>query len=349
MTIRPIRTLVADDSATFRLLVSEILTPAEGFEIVCEASDGQEAVRCVEEHKPDLVLMDIRMPRMDGFTATRRIMADHPTPVVIVTAMSGADVHASLDALAVGALTLLPKPPGPTSPDFESARLRFLRTLRAMAGVKVVRRWSGRRPEPTPAARPAPDRRTTGAMRAVGVAASTGGPGALRSLLGALPATFDTPILIVQHITDGFVGGLAHWLDQNTSLKVKVAEEGEPIRGRMAYLAPDDRHLGLAAGPVVALSDAPPIGGFRPSATHLFRSMAEELGAAAVALVLTGMGRDGVDGLQGLHAAGGRVLAQDEATSVVYGMPGAAVAEGLADTVLPLSELPGALLRHAAR
>jgi two-component system chemotaxis response regulator CheB len=178
----------------------------------------------------------------------------------------------------------------------------------------------------------------------IAVAASTGGPAALQRLLADLPADFGVPLAVVQHITPGFVRGLADWLNGSCDLRVKVAEGGEPLAPHTVYLAPDGHHLGLAGPDTVALSAAPPVGGFRPSATHLFESVARACGPATTAVILTGMGDDGVAGLRAVRRAGGRVIAQDEKSCVVFGMPGAAVAAGLADLVLPLDGIAPQLL-----
>jgi two-component system chemotaxis response regulator CheB len=176
-------------------------------------------------------------------------------------------------------------------------------------------------------------------VRLIAVAASTGGPAALQRILEALPADFPVPLLIVQHIATGFGAGLAEWLASTCGIQVKVAEHGEPLAARTAYLAPDDRHLGIRPDRRVLLDDTAPIDGFRPSATYLFESAARVYGASMAAVVLTGMGRDGVEGLHAVKAAGGRVIAQDESSSVVYGMPREAVAAGLVDLELPIMEI----------
>jgi two-component system chemotaxis response regulator CheB len=209
--------------------------------------------------------------------------------------------------------------------------------VKTMSQVKVVRHW---RNVPSAPARPARLRearrsRSQPKIRVVAVAASTGGPAALRELLEHLPDDFPASVLIVQHITHGFTAGLAAWLDLRTELRVKVAEEGEPLAARTVYFAPEDRHLDVSVQGIVALSAAPPVGGFRPSGTFLFEAAARTFGASAVAVILTGMGEDGVAGLRAVRQAGGRVLAQDQASSAVFGMPGAALAAGLVDEVLP--------------
>jgi two-component system chemotaxis response regulator CheB len=330
-----IRVLVADDSATARELLVGILEADPAIRVVGEAADGAEAVALTRDLRPDLVTMDLHMPRLDGLAATQEIMIVAPTPIVIVTGSTRArEVRESMETLRVGALELLVKPSGPGAPGFACEARRLVETVKAMARVKVVRHWRPAGPGPGPAgpsARPPAGPRG----RVVVVAASTGGPAALQAILCGLRGDFPVPVLVVQHITPGFTAGLAAWLDSACPFRVKVAQHGEPLAPGSAYLAPDDRHLGVRGGRVV-LSDELPQGGFRPSGSALFASAAGAFGAGTLAVILTGMGDDGVTGLRAVRRAGGRVIAQDEATSVVYGMPGAAVAAGLADAVLPL-------------
>lgn len=333
------RVLVAEDSVTTRRLLVEILRSEPGVEVVGEASNGVEAVEMTRRLKPDVVTMDVHMPLMEGFEATRRIMVEAPTPIVIVTSsLDARAVEVSMHALRAGALTVLAPPAGPGADDFEVQRRRFLDAIESMSQVKVVRRWPERgvtvRPAPAPVG-PRP--------RLVAMAASTGGPAAIAQVLSELPGGFPLPILVVQHIALGFGRGFATWLNTVSSIRVKVAEEGEPLAAQTVYVAPDDRHLGVTDRPAIALSSAPPIVGSRPSATFLFDSVARAFGDSAIAVILTGMGRDGVEGLRAIRAAGGRILAQDEESSVVFGMPGAAVAEGLADATLPLGKVASRL------
>jgi two-component system chemotaxis response regulator CheB len=231
---------------------------------------------------------------------------------------------------------VVPTPRGPQSPRFARDSEHLLAMVRAMAQVRVVRRWAERAP---PAA-PLPEALVPSApIRLVTIAASTGGPAALQRILSELPRDFPVPILVVQHIAAGFEEGLAHWLAGSCSFHVTVAEHHEPLTARTVYLARNGAHLGVDRSGRAVLSAAPPIGGFRPAATHLFASAARAYGASLVSVILTGMGRDGVDGLAAVRAGGGRVLAQDEATSVVYGMPREAAAAGFVDAVLPLPEI----------
>jgi two-component system chemotaxis response regulator CheB len=339
-----IRVLVAEDSMTARTLLVLILGSDPGIEVVGEARDGVEAVEMAQRLRPDVVTMDIHMPRMDGLEATTEIMITAPTPIVIVTAGAFRDeVEGSLDMLEHGALEVLRKPPGPDSPRFAAEARRLISTVKAMSQVKVVRRWREAPPRPKPPAHPAKPSQFGWPARVVAIAASTGGPPAIQRLLSGLPPEFSAPILIVQHITPGFAHGLAAWLDSICRLHVKVAEEGEVLARRTVYLAPDDRHLGVSARRRVMTSADEPVGGFRPSANFLFESVAQVFGGSALAVILTGMGVDGVRGLGAVRRRGGRVLAQDESTSVVFGMPGAAIEAGLADAVLPLDAIPARL------
>ena len=331
-----IRVVVAEDSATMRELLVAVLKADPEIVVAGEAKNGLEAVEMANRIRPHVIVMDVRMPVMDGLEATKRIMVEVPTPIVIVSgSFDVREIEVSMHALRVGALTVLPKPPGPESPAFGEAARRFVSTVKAMSQVKVVRRWPDRAVA-APALR-VPD--SGGQARVVAIAASTGGPAALHRVLSGLPGGLAVPVLVVQHMAPGFVGGFAGWLNSVSPLRVKVAEDGDPLAPGAVYLAPDGCHLDVAGRGAVRLSCDAPIDGFRPSGTHLFESVAAGFGPAVLAVILTGMGEDGVAGLHAVRAAGGLVLAQDEATSVVFGMPGRAVAEGLADVVLPVDSL----------
>lgn len=345
-----IRVLIAEDSATCLSLLTEIIESDSRLQLVATANHGAEAVRITRELRPDVVVMDIHMPVMDGFEATRQIMTDTPTPIVIVSgSLDVKQVAVSMQALRLGALALLPKPSLIGEVDFDEMARQFTSSIHSMAGVRVVRRWSaalapGSAPPPPP-----PIAAAVRPLELIAIAASTGGPGALYRIFSDLPADFPVPILVVQHIAHGFVGGLAAWLDGASPLRVKVATSLERMSPGTVYLAPDDVHLGLRDKYTLEISNAEPVAGFRPSGTYLFNSVARHYGKTALGLVLTGMGDDGVPGLRAMHAAGAPVLAQDEETSVVFGMPGAAVAAGVADVTLPLEMIAARLSRLVGR
>ncbi len=332
-----VRVVVAEDSLTLRELLVELLRSDAAIEVVGTASTGAEAVELALRLRPDLIAMDIHMPVMDGLEATKEVMVRAPTPIVLITSSaSREDARLSLDALRAGALMVIPKPDQPSSPSFNGRRDHLLAMVKAMAEVKVVRHWQ-RQPPARSVERRQVGRRVP--TRLVAVAASTGGPASVQHVLTALPVDFGAPIVLVQHIADGFVGPLASWLNESCSLRVRVALDREPLAPRTVYLAPDGRHLGVSADGRIAVTEGPAVEGHKPSASHLFRTGARAYGPGLAAVILTGMGKDGVEGLRDVKAAGGWVIAQDEATSVVYGMPGEAVKAGLADVVLPLEEI----------
>jgi two-component system, chemotaxis family, protein-glutamate methylesterase/glutaminase len=347
-----IRVLVAEDSPSVRALLVHILSGDPEIQVVGEARDGVEAVALTAELRPDLVTMDIHMPRMDGIEATVEIMNTTPTPIVIVTGSTGkSELQTAMELIRAGALEVLFKPPAPSSPHYSAAARSLVATVKSLAQVKVVRHWRSAIPgaPPKPAQAPNyPARASTSAggagVRVVAVATSTGGPAALQCLLSGLPSNFPVPIMVVQHISSGFTGGLVAWLNSVSPVRVKLAEQGEMTVSGTVYVAPDDRHLGISRRGEVTLSMSPPIGGFRPSGTILFESAGHAFGRLAVAVVLTGMGEDGVSGLKVIRQTGGRIIAQDEKSSVVFGMSGAAIAAGLADFVLPLNAIASRLI-----
>lgn len=342
-----IRALVADDSPTARSLLAALLSSDPAIEVVGMAENGREAVRMVRHLRPDVVTMDIQMPVLDGFGATRRIMNEVPTPIVIVSGLDVHDVAFSLEALRAGALALFPKPGGQGA-GFESETRQFLATVKAMARVRMVRRQPGP-PSASRSPLPLDGMDVPTRPEALGILASTGGPAALHRILSELPGDLPFPILVIQHLAIGFAEGLARWLGTVSPLRVGLATEGEALQPGKVYLAPDNRHLAVSEERTAVLLDTPPQAGFRPSGNLLFESLARVFGPGAMGVVLTGMEGDGLEGLRLLRKAGGRVVAQDETTSDVFGLPAAAIREGLAHAVLPLDAIAHHLTDLARR
>lgn len=343
---KPISVLIVEDSRTQREFLLSLLEEAGGFEIIGVAVDGVEAVEETGRLRPDIILMDCHMPRATGIEATRIIMERFPTPIVIVSStLAREEIEQTFDAIKCGALAFLPKPTlraleGDTDPDGDS----LIQTLRLMAEVKVV----GRRVKASAVARPARVLAPAG-IRLIGVGGSTGAPGVIADILAALSTTPTPPILIVQHMANGFVEGFARWLSSATRIPVSVASQGMSLVPGHAYLCPDNHHMGLSAGGRIALSDGAPEEGFRPSANFLFRSISEHCGGSATGVLLTGMGRDGATGLLALRRAGGVTIVQDEASCVVFGMPREAIAVGAAQHVLPPNEIARVITEMTAQ
>jgi two-component system chemotaxis response regulator CheB len=361
-----IRCLVVDDSRAFRAILRTILARAPGVEVVGEAADGDDAVSKVLQLRPDVVTMDVRMPGKDGLAAIEEIMRLRPTPVVVVSAEAGPEKQElAFRALDLGAIEVLAKPRTTANDGFERDAEAIRMAVRAVAGLKLVTRRPRRSarattPVRTPAqaaadavarARPAltpwpPPPAIRAPPRVLGIVASTGGPPAVARILHGLPRDFPIPVLIVQHIANGFDAGLAHWLDGETALRVELAVDRAPLARGTVYIAPGGVHLG-AAGDVVRLVPGAPVGGFRPAGTVLLSMLAREYGPAAAGLVLSGMGDDGAAGLADLRARGGWTAAQGPRSSVVFGMPRVAIDRGAAERTIELDDISGALLRLA--
>ncbi|MGE0714512.1 MAG: chemotaxis protein CheB [Alphaproteobacteria bacterium] len=343
----PIRVALVEDSPTARALVAGVIAGQPDMQLVGSAGDGVDGVALVRALEPDVVLMDANLPVLDGFLATRRIMEECPTRIVMVTAsLDPADVRISMRGLEAGALAVIRKPSGPDSADHEISVRHLVETIRLMSEVSVVRRRPARDPRAVvpPAVTDAP----CGPRRVVVMGTSTGGPRVLAQILRALPADFAAPICIVQHIAEGFLPGLVGWLREEAALSVAIAEDGcRPLPGAV-YFAPDGRQLGFGAGGALRLSPCAAGDAFCPSVSHLFRSAAAVWGRTAVGVLLTGMGRDGVEGLSELRAAGAETIAQDPASCTVDGMPGAAIASGSAMRVLQPEAIATELRRLVA-
>jgi two-component system chemotaxis response regulator CheB len=341
-----IRVLVVEDSAVTREYLVYLLHHDPALQVVGVARDGLEAVEQAERLKPDVILMDVYMPRMNGYEATRQIMARVPTPIVMVSAsLLGDEVAMTFEALKAGALTVVQKPSGLDHPDQAESVRRLVQTVKLMAEVKVVRRWlrtrdwgSGVRDQGELAVPQPPQK-----IRLIAIGASTGGPQVIAEILARLPDDLAAPILVVQHIAPGFTQGLADWLGQGTRLAVKLAEVGEAVRNGTVYVAPEGSQMGITRDGRIRLTKDSGGDSFCPSASYSFQSVAEAYGRSAVGILLTGMGRDGAEGLRRLREAGAVTIVQDEESSVVFGMPGEAIRLGAAQYVLSPQQIPGAI------
>jgi two-component system chemotaxis response regulator CheB len=363
---RPRTVLVVDDSAFMRRVISDILGSTDEFRVVGTARDGNDALRKVHQLNPDLVTMDVEMPVLDGLSALGYIMSETPRPVVMLSAYTTEGGEATMRALDYGAVDFIAKPSGTISLNLESVADRLLEALRAAstANLSVIPVRVPRRipappvlPEPAPADTPPPSPAGTATVAyepprrrlaeqgrsadtAVAIAASTGGPRALTELLPRLRAPLGAAVLVVQHMPPRFTRSFAERLDGMGGLPVTEAVDGEVVRADHVYLAPGDWHMRVVrdgADVRIALDQEPTLWGVRPAADFLFRTVADVFGARSVGVVLTGMGKDGAEGLRGIVDAGGHGIAQDKASSVIYGMPAAAART--ADEVLPLDRI----------
>lgn len=331
-----IRVMVVDDSRLARTVLREILEVDPDVRVVAEAENGREAVdRCVTVG-PDVILMDVQMPVMDGLQAVERIMRVRPTPVIILSAtVSPGEVKSAFRAVRAGAFEALPKPGAGASREAEDLRSR----VRLYARVGRRRGWQDTCRDAADVPRPS---WPSSSPRVVAVGASTGGPRTARAVLHALPPDFPCPVLLVQHIGLGFTRGFAEWLQREVALPVRVVERSERLQPARVYLAVDGHHLEVRRGTAV-VRVGPRVHGCRPSVDVLFRSVARECGARGVAVVLTGMGRDGALGALDVRRAGGDVIVQDEQSSVIFGMPRATIDLGAATRVVDAREIPRAL------
>jgi two-component system chemotaxis response regulator CheB len=344
----PVRVMLVEDSLVVRQLLAHIVSRDPRLALVAAVASGEEALREIHRVSPDVISMDIRLPGIDGLETTRRIMAERPTPIVVVAdAVEDASLRISMNALRAGALSVVEKPVGTGHAAYEAISGEICTQLRIMSQVPVIRRraiGAERLGRPIPDL-PAEAFREPDIPSHVAVAASTGGPPAFARVLGALPADFPVPILLVQHMGAAFMEGFADWLNGVVPLRVVLAQDGvRPVAGHV-YVAPGDRHLTLGPSGLLATSDEPPVGGQRPSATVLFRSLARVAGPRGLGVLLTGMGEDGAAGLRDMRAAGAATIAEHESSAVVYGMPAAAVRLNAAGSVLPLDLIAPRLVR----
>jgi two-component system chemotaxis response regulator CheB len=335
--------LVVDDSAFMRKLIAEIIESSGAFHVVGTAVDGVEALQKIRTLKPDIVTLDIEMPRLNGLQALEQIMAEMPRPVVMLSA-AGSDLgnEMTLRALERGALEFVRKPSGPVSIDLSIVRVQLMSALEAARAMNM----GGMRTSPPPAAarhpEPAPRKSPDAATRVVAIAASTGGPRALAEIIPRLPEDLGAAVVIVQHMPGEFTKLLAERLRAMSSLWVAEAMNGDLLRENRVYIAPGGYHMTLRGEPgnaSISLDESPTMWGVRPAADPLFFSVASTFGSASIGVVLTGMGRDGAEGLRRIREAGGRAIVQDRDSSIIYGMPQAALAAAGTDKIAKLNDI----------
>lgn len=339
-----IRVLLVDDSKVALAILKRLVSSSPDMEVVGVASRAEEALSLIPRLDPHVICTDFRMPGMDGLAFIKEVMEKYPRPVLVVSVSVQKGQETNIfQLLEAGALDVFPKPRAGTEAEFEKARDELISKIRILSGVVVFRR---RKIKPAPSALITQVR--PGTVRMVCIGASTGGPMALHDILAGLPENFPAPLVCVQHIGEGFMDGLVEWLASLTSLKVKTAEPGGfPEKGTV-YFPPEGKHIEFDAAGRFATNPEPPFNGHRPSIDITFKSVARRFGPASIGVLLTGMGQDGADGLLEIHKAGGVTIAQDEATSLVFGMPKRAIEKGAARCVLPLDRMAEALVRLVA-
>lgn len=345
---RPIRVLVVDDSALMRKLIPKILESDASIEVVGTAMDGEFALKKIEELRPDVVTLDLEMPRLDGTETLRAITRSYKLPVIVVSTHTKAGAYATFKALALGALDFVAKPKDAAAGHLEAIAAELVDKIKMASRVGVVR---------TPA--PLAEMKPVGAKtrvhppqapsKIVAIGVSTGGPVALQFVLPHLPGDFPGAILVVQHMPEGFTEMFAKRLDEISHVEVHEAKSGDLLLAGRVLVCPGNRHMmvrRMPRGDMVVLADSPQVNGHRPSVDVLFHSVAQGFGNVAIGVIMTGMGEDGAEGLGAIKAAGGLTIAQSEDTCVVGGMPRAAISKGFVSRVIPLDGLPGALLHH---
>ncbi|MFS0738444.1 chemotaxis protein CheB [Sphingomonas sp. 1P06PA] len=335
---KPVRVMIVEDSAVVRTLLTHIIEADPRLAVVAALANAEDAIAALPSVKPDVISMDIRLPGMDGLQATRQIMADRPTPIVVISAsIDRSETSTAMAALSAGALSAVEKPPGIGDPAHPRVAREICTQLAIMSQVAVVRH----RIRPRTAA--AVSRRPAVAPKLILCAASTGGPQALAALFSSLPADLSLPVLLVQHMGPSFMAGFANWLDTVVPQRVVLAEQGAvPLAGTI-HVAPGDRHLKVDRGGRIAIGADAPVGGQRPAASVLIESAADALDGAALAVILTGMGEDGASGVRKLVEAGGSAIAEHGSTAIVNGMPAAAARAGA--VAIPLGQIGPQLLR----
>ncbi|MEM1282395.1 MAG: chemotaxis-specific protein-glutamate methyltransferase CheB [Chlamydiota bacterium] len=341
MSTSKVQVLIVEDSPSVQLLLKKIITEDPHMNVCGVVSDGKEAVEFIQRNSPDVITMDIMMPKMNGIDATKMIMMENPTPIVVISAKySKEDVKTGFEAIEAGAVSILEKPPGMKDPSFQMIAANIRKTVRSVAGIKVMtRRPHLMKDREAPKLFPRASR-----IEAIAIGCSLGGPQALQNVLENLPDSFPIPIFVVQHIADGFGEGFIEWMDKSVPLNVITPSEGEAPKGGYVYIAPDDKHMIVTKQQKISIVDSAPVSGLKPSVSLLFSSFSQSYGENALGILLTGMGADGSKELLSMHQQGAVTIAQNEETCIAYGMPGSAVKIGAVKHILSLDEISDYLL-----
>ncbi|MEC4806028.1 MAG: chemotaxis-specific protein-glutamate methyltransferase CheB [Jaaginema sp. PMC 1079.18] len=347
----PIKVLIVEDSPIATLILQRMLNAAPQIQVVGTATTGVEALAMLERTQPDVICTDLHMPKMDGLEFTTEVMATYPRPILVIsTSVQDEDTHHVFELLQAGAVDIFPKPRTGLTADYEKIKDELIHKIRILSGVKVMtrRRKLPLIAKPTVSGIPLNATPRTSTVKAVIVGASTGGPQALQTIFSAIPKNFPVPIIAVQHISAGFLQGFLDWLNNHCSLTVQIAESGQfPTPGQI-YFPPEKRHLEIDNQGRFCYSDMPPYLGHRPSVTVTMQSMARYYQKSLLGVLLTGMGRDGAEGMQGIKNNGGWTIAQDQNSCVVFGMPKEAIALNAAQQILPLDAIAPALIARIA-
>lgn len=349
-----IRILIADDSELVRVVLRDLLSQDSGLEVVAEVSDGRSAVEQTAVLKPDLVIMDVMMPVMDGIEASAEIMASTPTPILMLSANTDPqDSRSAFAAIKVGALDVMKKPTGVVSEAFSQISGELITKVKSLSRIRVIHHYRSQLPKLENGLKTELGSEVKAESfeprQILAIGASTGGPKAVLQMLQALPDRLDAAVLVVQHIADGFAAGFADWLNRESGFPVQLARDGSELKAGLVLVAPNNLHLAVQADRVM-LKDTPPLHNCRPAVDALFQSLADYgMATRTVAVLLTGMGHDGAAGLRSLYKKGAYTIAQDEASSAVFGMPRKAIELGAATQVLPLENIAEAVSGLFAR
>jgi two-component system chemotaxis response regulator CheB len=336
-----IKVLIVEDSEVMREMIRLILTSDPEIEVIGTACDGKEASEFLDKYTPDVITMDLHMPRMNGFDATKIIMEKKPIPIIVVSASCQADdIEMTFRSLQAGAVSITEKPVGTWNPEYEEIARNLIQKVKTFSALKVVRRNSVLKSELKTISSLKSNFLNASDVEVIAIGASTGGPPVIEKILSCLPGDFSIPVVLVQHMTPGFIQGFTQWLKKSSLLTIKLAQENESLIPGCVYIAPDHVHIKISANKNIIFTKDPPVhGGIRPAVSMLFESLAENMKKKSVGILLTGMGRDGAAELKKMKGSGSITIAQDEASCVVYGMPKEAVILGGASYVLPPEEI----------